>query len=225
MHRKRLVTGVRVSVVLIAVVLSSASCGGSGTSPSGKGQSSHVATPDLAAPLHVLQLKRVLDLQSMPTGWKTGVQTLAGRDVPKDSPCRRPSHVCAGMTSHAIVQYDNEDSTGNVYFELSAYEDREAALAGYKSRSASFVGKDNREISMPTVGNASTACTGSNKWTGDPFTGVVMRVGTVVASVTYTHKNKADPQMLLSLARMQVERIQQAQRGETPTARLEDHGS
>ncbi|WBO69037.1 hypothetical protein [Streptomyces camelliae] len=121
------------------------------------------------------------------------------------------------------MQYNNADNTGNVYLEITAYENTEIARAGYQSRSVSSNDTSYRQISMPTVGDTSVARTGFNKWTGDPFTAVVMRVGTVAAEVVYTHKDKADPHMLFSLARMEAARIQQAQRGERPTATLSDH--
>ncbi|MGW2789500.1 hypothetical protein ACWC9H_06190 [Streptomyces sp. NPDC001251] len=220
MHRKQLATGVRMSAMLIAVGLPMVGCGGSDTAPISKVTSSHAATPDLATPLNFAQIKQVVELQSMPIGWKPGAQPLSGRDVPKDAPCRKPSGVCAGETSTVVVQYNNADNTGNVYLEVHAYEDREAARAGYQSRSASSNDKSYRQISMPTVGNASVARTGVNVATGDPFTAIVMRVDTVAALVVYTHEGKVDPPMLLSLARLEAERIQQVQRGGKPTATL-----
>ncbi|KUN06967.1 hypothetical protein AQI95_11970 [Streptomyces yokosukanensis] len=222
-RRKESVVGVRVAALMVAVVLLAAGCGGSGAEHS-KGPGRHAATPDLATSLRFSQLKKVLDLQSMPTGWKVGATSLRGRDLPKDSPCRRPSGVCAGMTSHAEVQYDNADSTGNVHIELDAYEDREAAQTGYTSRGASYADKNDREISMPTVGNASVARTGFNKFSAEPFTSLVMRVGAVVVAMTYTHQTKPDPQLLLSVARMEAERIQQAEQGVAPTASLGHEG-
>lgn len=47
-----------------------------------------------------------------------------------------------------------------------------------------------------------------------------MRVGTVVVAMAYTHEQKAGPQDLLALARMQAERIQHSQRGDTVAASL-----
>ncbi|MFI6688077.1 hypothetical protein [Streptomyces sp. NPDC050485] len=217
MHRKRWVMNVRVLAVLIGVVLTAVGCGNSATPPSNKGNGSPTATPDPAALVSLSQLKKVPDLQSMPNGWKTGRLHLSGRDVGKD--CPRSSNVCAGMTSSATAQYDNADSTGNVYLELAAYQDRDTARAGYTSRSASFASKDDRQISMPAVGNASVARTGFSI-SGHPVTSMVMRVGTVVVALAYTHEDKADSQVLLSVARTQAERIQQAQRGETPIASL-----
>ncbi|MFI9248310.1 hypothetical protein ACIGXF_38465 [Streptomyces sp. NPDC053086] len=226
MHRKLSVAGVRWSAVLIAMGLATVGCGGGGSDPAplGKRHSSPAATPDLAAPLSFSQLKEVVDLQSLPLGWKPGVQTIAGRNVPKNAPCRRPpGATCAGQTSRAVVQYNNADDTGNVYLELTAYENKGAAQDGYQRRSASScLAKTSRRISMSTVGNSSVACTGSNKWTGEPFTGMEMRVGTVAALVVYTHKDKAEPHMLLSLAQMEAARIQQVQRDEKPTATLSD---
>ncbi|MFC4955564.1 hypothetical protein ACFPFX_04550 [Streptomyces mauvecolor] len=124
------------------------------------------------------------------------------------------------MTSYADVQYDNANSTGNVHIALSGYEGVEAAQAGYKSRSVTFASENDREISMPMVGNASVARTGSHNTSGQPLTSMVMRVGTVVVAMVYTHKGEVDPQVLLSLARMQATRIEQSQRGENPIASL-----
>lgn len=217
MHRNRWVMSVRVLAVLAGVVLTAVGCGSSATAPSGKGYGTPTATPDLTALVSLSQLKGVPDLQSMPSGWKAGRLHLSGRDVGKD--CPKSSNVCAGMTSSATAQYDNADSTGNVYLELAAYQDRDTARAGYTSRSASFASKDDRQISMPAVGNASVARTGFSTF-GHPVASMVMRVGTVVVALAYTHEDKADSQMLLAVARTQAERIEQVQRGETPTASL-----
>ncbi|KOU54202.1 hypothetical protein [Streptomyces sp. WM6378] len=216
-HRKQWMTGVRVPAVLTALALAAVGCGNSATVPSAEGHSSQVATPDSAASVSFSQLKNVLDLQGMPTGWKAEKQP-SGRDVTKN--CPKSSTVCAGMTGFASAQYDNVEGTGYVYIELSAYDGRDTARAGYTSRSASFANKDDRQVSMPTVGNASVARTGFNTTSGHPVTSMVMRVGTVVVAMADTHVEQDDSQMLLSLAQTQAERLQQTLRGETPTASL-----
>ncbi|MFI1608151.1 hypothetical protein ACH4YN_39635 [Streptomyces griseofuscus] len=207
------------------MVLTVAGCQGS---ESATGSTEHstrtptVSTPDLPAPLSFARLKQAApDLQSMPVGWKVGATELRGRDYPKSAPCR--ANVCAGMTSHVELQYDNADSTGNVYIELTSYDATQSARSGYEKRRKSYASQQDRAISMPTVGNISMARTGFSEVSGQPFVSIVMRVGTVVAAMAYTHEQKANPQDMLALARLQAERIQQVQRGGRVTASLAGH--
>ncbi|MEU1013342.1 hypothetical protein [Streptomyces sp. NPDC005890] len=207
------------------MVLTVAGCQGSGSATGSTEHSTRtptVSTPDLPAPLSFARLKQAApDLQSMPVGWKVGATELRGRDYPKNAPCR--ANVCAGMTSHVELQYDNADSTGNVYIELTSYDDTQSARSGYEKRRKSYASQQDRAISMPTVGNISMARTGFSMVSGQPFVSIVMRVGTVVAAMAYTHEQKANPQDMLALARLQAERIQQAQRGGRVTASLAGH--
>ncbi|MEU9576468.1 hypothetical protein [Streptomyces chilikensis] len=156
----------------------------------------------------------------MPTGWKVGAQGITGRDVPMDAPCRKPGHVCEGRVSNAGARYGNTQNTGNLNIEMFSFEDVEAAQREYEERSASYAGEKDREVAMPTVGDVSIARSGANEFSGWPFTSLVMRVGTVVVAMAYTHRDAPDPQMLLALARMEAKRLQQAQSGEEPTASL-----
>ncbi|WP_445526855.1 hypothetical protein [Streptomyces cyslabdanicus] len=225
MGRRLSVTRGWTLAALAVVVLTAAGCQGSETAAGGTGRSTRTPaapTPDLPTPLNYARLKQTVpDLQSMPVGWKVGRTELRGRDYPKSAPCR--ANVCAGLTSHAELQYDNADSTGNVYIDLYAYDDTQSARSGYEKHRKSYASQQDRAISMPTVGNVSMARTGFNKYSDQPFVSIVMRVGTVVATMAYTHEQKADPQDMLALARLQAERIQQAQRGGRVTASLAGH--
>lgn len=220
MQQNRLAGGLWLSLVITVAALVSG-CGGAGTTtapPTGKPLGTSSA-PSVVTTLDHSRLKASLPgLQNMPTGWKAGATRLQGGDTPADAPCRKPKGICVGKISHARVQYDNPESTGTVHIEANSYESIETAQSGYEERKASYADKRDREISMPRVGDESIARTGFHQLSGHPFVSIVMRVGTVVVAMGYTHEGKAPAPATLSLARMQAERLQQAQRGETPTA-------
>ncbi|WP_406375694.1 hypothetical protein OG788_39105 [Streptomyces sp. NBC_00647] len=218
MHKKRLAMGMCLLTVT-AVSLLASGCSSEGAGSSGGKPRNPAVSRDRAVPLDFSRLKQAMpDLQSMPTGWKAGATRLQGRDTPRDAPCRRPKGGCQGKRSNAAVQYDNAESTGNVYIEASAFDDSGTARSGFEQRRASFAGPKDREVSMPKVGDESIARTGFHKYSGQPLVSMVMRVDTVVVAMVYTQEATASPETLLSLARMQAKRLQQAQRGEIPTA-------
>jgi hypothetical protein len=214
-------TPTRVAAVAVAMALAAlAGCSDSaparGNDP--KASPSRTAVADSNAVLNASQLKQAMpDLQSMPIGWKAGALTARAKDISGRSlPCKSAIEDYCGMKSYGSGQYDNPAGTGNVWFELAAYPDKQTADAAYKRRRISFQSPGAQQIAMPAVGNESTA----EKTVGSKgeIVSLVMRVGTVVVATAYTDRPSADPNTMLTIARMQAERLQQAEQGQTPTA-------
>lgn len=178
--------------------------------------------PDPNVALDAGGLRKALpDLQSMPTGWQAGVVPLDARDVPWAERCRKDSgsQDCSWAWSSATVQYKAPGDSGSVYIMLRAQPDREVAGTVFKNRKSSG-SKQGSAVSMPTVGNESTAIAEPRAAYAEPSISITMRVGTVIAVMTYqdSQKNQDSSQVLLGLAKMQAQRLLQAEQGQNPTA-------
>ncbi|QLE70950.1 hypothetical protein FGW37_04420 [Streptomyces rectiverticillatus] len=165
--------------------------------------------------------KALPDLQSMPVGWKTGITQLNARDVPREKRCPKEGGPkdCWLQWSHGTVQYRAPGDSGSVDWYLSAYPDREVAGTAFKNRHGNKPSAAS-EVSMPKVGDESLAYAKPRAAYADPSIAMTVRVGTVIAVLTYqdSEKNPDSAQVLLSLAQMQAKRLRQAELGRVPTA-------
>ncbi|UQI46245.1 hypothetical protein M1P56_18815 [Streptomyces sp. HU2014] len=105
-----------------------------------------------------------------------------------------------------------------MYISLLAYADRQRATTAFKDWSRGSVGS--RPMSVPAVGNESAAVAQPGAAYATPSTEMTVRVGTVIVRMTYqdARKNENSAQVLLALARMQAQRLWQAEEGQDPSA-------
>ncbi|MCA6091888.1 hypothetical protein LE181_06885 [Streptomyces sp. SCA3-4] len=100
-----------------------------------------------------------------------------------------------------------------------AYPSRDVAERAFSNRKkAGAAGA--AEVSMPRIGDESVAYADPRAPYADPQIKMTLRVGTVIAVMTYQDSDK-DPnsaQALQSLAQMQAKRLRQAELGQVPTA-------
>ncbi|GAA0345767.1 hypothetical protein [Streptomyces blastmyceticus] len=91
--------------------------------------------------------------------------------------------------------------SGSVYIMLRAQPDRKVGHV-FKNRKASG-SKQGNAVSMPTVGNESTAIAEPRAAYAEPSISIAMRVGTVFAVITYqdSQKNQGSSRVLLGLAK------------------------
>ncbi|PNE34619.1 hypothetical protein AF335_08730 [Streptomyces eurocidicus] len=165
-------------------------------------------------------LKALPELRSLPVGWTTGIERPAVREIPEEKWCREDGgpRDCYAFRISGRVQYKAPGDSGSVYISLLSYPDRRVAATAFKNWSAA--GKDDRAMSMPTVGDESATVARPRAPYATASTETAVRVGTVVAHLIYqdTEKNEDHPRVLLALARMQAQRLSQAEQGRVPDA-------
>ncbi|MFI1972159.1 hypothetical protein [Streptomyces cinnamoneus] len=117
------------------------------------------------------------------------------------------------------MQYKAPGDSGSVDWYLAAYPDRQVAGRAFENRKTAGA-SGAREVAMPRVGDESVAYAEPRAAYAEPSIVMTVRVGTVIAAMTYqdAEKNPDSAQVLLSLARVQAKRLQQAALGEVPTA-------
>ncbi|WP_190024973.1 hypothetical protein [Streptomyces hiroshimensis] len=167
--------------------------------------------------------KALPDLQSMPVGWKSGVTPLHAREVPREKRCAKDGGGPDGCWWHwsiGSVQYRAPGGSGGVDWYLTAYPSLKVAGTAFKNRKSGGA-KGAAEVAMPRVGDESVAYAEPRAPYAEPRIAMTVRVGTVIAVMTYldSEQNPDSAQVLLSLAQTQAKRLQQAELGRTPTAK------
>ncbi|MFI8929325.1 hypothetical protein ACIG3E_16820 [Streptomyces sp. NPDC053474] len=154
------------------------------------------------------------DSASVAQGW----QTTQAADVRKGAPdC---GSGCEGALYTATVRHEKESPLAGVFFHVEAYDTADHAAARFKDLRAD---KDRNtdaldSLSIQPLGDESAAYRKEIVNSASAEAGA--RVGTVVTWTTYrTGDDSLDPGTLTALARMIVDRAQQAQDGREPTAR------
>ncbi|MBO0657275.1 hypothetical protein J1792_32550 [Streptomyces triculaminicus] len=167
--------------------------------------------------------KALPDLQSMPVGWKSGLTQLKAREVPREKRCSKNGDGPEGCWWHwstGTVQYRAPGDSGAVNWDLLACPGREVASRAFKNRKKNgAIGA--AEVSMRRAGDESVAYADPRAPYAGPRITMTVRVGTVIAVLTYQDSDK-DPnsaQVLESLAQMQAKRLRQAELGQVPTAK------
>lgn len=174
-------------------------------------------------------LKALPELRSMPVGWTTGIERPAVREIPEEKWCREDGGArdrredggprdCSMFRISGRVQYKAPGDTGSVYISLLSYPDRRTAATAFKNSSA--VREGDRAMSMPAVGDESATVAHPRAPYATPSTETSVRVGTAVAHLIYQDAEKSEdhPRVLLALARMQAQRLLQAEQGRVPDA-------
>ncbi|MFI0738553.1 hypothetical protein ACH4PU_10720 [Streptomyces sp. NPDC021100] len=206
----------RAGALVAGVLLCAAACGGGG----GGGTDSGVAAGAGAtgkpasragAALDAGTLRKALPtLRSLPPGWRAGNTPPRAKEVPRARWCAEGvAHGdCSLFHGVADVQYKAPGDSGSVVWTLFSYPDRKAAATAFGNR------KKTPRIAMPQVGDESTAYSVPAARYATPGTDMVVRVGTVIAQLTYqdADKDKDSAQVLLALARAQADRLQRAER-------------
>ncbi|MEV7420177.1 hypothetical protein [Streptomyces sp. NPDC089919] len=152
------------------------------------------------------------DLHAMPAGWaSTSEPSVSKRG---SNACKPSEPGCEGVLSIARSQFDSQ-SRQSVAFVVAACASAEAAKTTY--RDALKEARRGKPLSVSAAGQESMAYEVS---TGEAR--AVARIGTVVVSVTEESEGGTyEVATLDSLLRMVAARAQQAQDGETPSARAQ----
>ncbi|MEV0439644.1 hypothetical protein AB0I46_11920 [Streptomyces spectabilis] len=153
------------------------------------------------------------DAASVAHGW----ETTQPADVRKGAPGCESG--CGGALYTATVRHEKESPLAGVFFHVEAYDTADHAAARFKDLRAD---KDRNTdglapMSIQPLGDESVAYRREIVNAGSAEAGA--RVGTVVTWTTYRTGGSLDPAALTALARMLVDRAQQAQDGREPTAR------
>ncbi|MFG2916176.1 hypothetical protein ACGF0D_25220 [Kitasatospora sp. NPDC048298] len=122
---------------------------------------------------------------------------------------------CAGKPLSGSVRYSSGDVV--VRFLVDTLPSRDAAAQRLKENYASYAAGPFRKVDTPALGSESQAFQGP--LAEGEGVGIVVRSGTVVASVT-SEGGPADVAATRRFAVMLVQRIEQAQAGRTPDAGL-----
>ncbi len=151
-------------------------------------------------------------------GVAQGWQTTQAADVRKGAP--ECDSGCEGALYTATVRHERESPLAGVFFHVEAYDTADHAAARFKDLRAD---KDRNTdvldpLTIQRLGDESVAYRKNIVNAASAEAGA--RVGTVVTWTTYrTGDGALDPGTLTALARMIVDRAQQAQDGREPTAR------
>ncbi|MEW2526655.1 hypothetical protein [Streptomyces sp. NPDC047071] len=154
------------------------------------------------------------DSADVAQGW----QTTQAADVRKGAP--ECGSGCEGALYTATVRHEKESPLAGVFFHVEAYDTADHAAARFQDLRAD---KDRNTdvldpLSIQRLGDESVAYRKNIVNAESAEAGA--RVGTVVTWTTYrTGDESLDPGTLTALARMIVDRAQQAQDGREPTAR------
>lgn len=197
------------SFCLIAVAVSLFGCG------SGTGAGEHSPIQDdkpsaqAARALGKEQVQAVLpDLEDVPPGWeKAGTLRLQGAD-PED-----------GLLASGTRGYAATDLEGDVGFGIQSFQTRVQAIDRYAKKKSQMAGAQFGPAQIPDIDVAFTAsyCLGKNYCS----TSINLRMDSVFAYVNINTDGPAaaDAKILNSVTRMFVQRIRQAQRGQSPSAK------
>ncbi|MFI9781742.1 hypothetical protein ACIHCV_45430 [Streptomyces sp. NPDC051956] len=194
---------------LIGAAVSLFGCGsGTGTGKPGPTQddtpSSHSARI-----LGKEQVQAVLpDLQDVPPGWeKSGASRLHG--AAQDE----------GTLASGKQAYSATDLEGVVGFGIQSFQTRAQAIQGYTEKKSQMADAQIGPAQIPEIDAAFTAsyCIGKNYCS----TSINLRLDSVYAYVNINTDGPAaaDAKILNSVTRMFVQRIRQAQRGQSPSAK------
>ncbi|MEV7776992.1 hypothetical protein [Kitasatospora sp. NPDC088351] len=191
-----------------------AGTGGAGTGGAGTGGGAQPAAgADLDTPL--LDDKLVLQLlpdQKAMTGWEEEKRRVDTADHTLTCTGAEP---CGGKPLSGTARFSSGDVT--VRFAVDTLPSKAAAKDKLKEAYAGFGGEQYKPIDLAALGSESRSFRG--QLAGREGVGIVLRAGTVVATVT-TEGEPVDPQVTQRLAVLFVQRIEQAQAGRTPDAAL-----
>ncbi|MFJ6138698.1 hypothetical protein [Kitasatospora sp. NPDC092286] len=191
-----------------------AGTGGAGTDGAGMGGGAQPAAgADLDTPL--LDDKLVLQLlpdQKAMTGWEEEKRRVDTADHTLTCTGAEP---CGGKPLSGTARFSSGDVT--VRFAVDTLPSKAAAKDKLKEAYAGFGGEQYKPIDLAALGSESRSFRG--QLAGREGVGIVLRAGTVVATVT-TEGEPVDPQVTQRLAVLFVQRIEQAQAGRTPDAAL-----
>ncbi|MEV8347096.1 hypothetical protein [Streptomyces niveus] len=148
------------------------------------------------------------DLDDVPPGWeKSGTLRLQGADGKGD------------ILASGTQGYVATDLEGVVGFGVQSFQDRAQAIGRYTEKKSQMATAQIGPAQIPDVDAAFTAsyCIGENYCS----TSINIRLGSVYAYVNINTDGSAvaDAKILNSVTRMFAQRIQQAQRGQSPSAK------
>lgn len=183
---------------------------GDGADPGvGGGQNKAAAVRDVALTKAIAP-----DLQSMPSGWGL-------REGPVLNACTSD---CQGRLYTGGVGLVDSSGDTQVAFNYRTYDTVENAKAAYQryvDQAGGTVNESRTTMSLAQVGDSSIAYS-SRRYTGSAYLYkgfVYLRVGTVYGQVEYnTGYKDLDTNNLTAFARLLVDRAQQAQNGQMPSA-------
>ncbi|RLU82523.1 hypothetical protein CTZ27_29785 [Streptomyces griseocarneus] len=217
-HRVRARAGVASLVMVLAAVTMTTGCGsqgGSGTLPA-EGPAKKSAPPRLAEMiLDTARLERALPEQFSVPAEVSQPRNRKAWDSDNAAICRSeewPASWCSEAVALGIAAYTNMQDQ-----ELSV---RLISFRTPGQAAALFTGKGTEdEVGKNPPGDQIDGfeISAGQGWQGR---GIDVRQGAVIASIKYTWRQGASvpSDRLMSVTRMTVERIKQAQHGETPTA-------
>ncbi|MFB7506907.1 hypothetical protein [Streptomyces broussonetiae] len=189
----------------------------------GRSSNQHAAKPLT----NMEQVKAVLpDLHALPAGWQQTQPALAspsGECIGAAASSGPTGDLCRRVVASASARFDTAEPGGSVFFMDVAGPSTSWADQMYDQYLQHFDDGMTNPVNFPAFGDRSSARQGAGE------TSVLIRTGTVVASVVYTtvSNNDASPsandtqrarQTVIPLASMITTRAQQAQAGQTPTA-------
>ncbi|MFE4632990.1 hypothetical protein ACFRJ1_06380 [Streptomyces sp. NPDC056773] len=184
--------------------------GGAGPAAGGGGRNKAAAVRDVALAKAIAP-----DLQSMPSGW--GLQ----KGPLLSDPCTSD---CQGRLRTGGVGLADSSGDTQVAFNYRTYdtvENAKAAYQEYADKAGGTVNESRTTMSLAQVGDSSVAYS-SRRYTGSEYLYkgfVYLRVGTVYGQVEYnTGYKDLDTNKLTAFARLLVDRAQQAQNGQMPSA-------
>ncbi|MFG3053480.1 hypothetical protein ACGFZP_21375 [Kitasatospora sp. NPDC048239] len=184
---------------------------GATAAPAGSGPAAGPAPTWSDAPTPLLDYKLVLQLmpdQSAMPGWEQEKRRV---DLTDHSSTCQNTESCNGKPLSGEARFTSGDVTAR--FLVDTLPSKAAAQDKLKEAYAAFGDARYTPAELQVVGTESRA------WQGRPGgrdgVGIVMRAGTVVASVT-TEDGPVDAAMTQRLAVMLAKRIEQAQSGRTP---------
>ncbi|MFJ8165913.1 hypothetical protein ACIRBY_34050 [Streptomyces sp. NPDC096136] len=185
---------------------------GDGVDPgAGGGQNKAAAVRDVALAKAIAP-----DLQSMPSGWGLKEGPVISDACTSD--CQ------GGLYTGGVGMADSSGDTQVAfnYRTFDTVENAKAAYQRYVDNAGGTVNESRAAMSLAQVGDSSIAYS-SRQYTGSEYLYkgfVYLRVGTVYGQVVYnTGYKDLDTQKLATFARLLVDRAQQAQNGQMPSAR------
>ncbi|MCP3755202.1 hypothetical protein [Streptomyces sp. TBY4] len=190
--------------------------GSDGDGSGGAGPAAGGGVRNKAAAVRDVALAKAIapDLQSMPSGW--GMET-----EPVFSDC---TSECQGRLHTGGVGLADSSGDTQVAFNYRTYdtvENAKAAYQEYAEKAGGTVNGSRTTMSLAQVGDSSVAYS-SRRYTGSAYLYkgfVYLRVGTVYGQVEYnTGYKDLDTEKLTAFARLLVDRAQQAQNGQMPSA-------
>ncbi|MFC4611554.1 hypothetical protein ACFO9E_27775 [Streptomyces maoxianensis] len=194
---------------LIGAAVSLFGCGsGTGAGEPGPTQDD-TPSPQSVRILGKEQVQAVLpDLDDVPPGWeKSGTFRLHGA-APDE-----------GMLASGTQGYTATDLEGVVGFGIQSFQTRAQAIQGYTEKKSQMADAQFGPAQIPDIDAAFTAsyCIGENYCS----TSINLRLDSVYAYVNINTDGPAaaDAKILNSVTRMFVQRIRQAQRGQSPSAK------